>query len=127
MPNFDLFLRFLLPALLAEPVEPEKPKEEPKDEFENYPIGYLSDMYRVQADITAEHADAEWDPFSAKYIRENSDEIAKANKRKFDKAEEAIQNLLLAVGENPLQRECMVNALKDYCDHLSDLLDTKMK
>lgn len=124
MPNFDLFLYFLLPALLT---EPEKPKEEPKDEFENYPIGYLSDMYRVQVDITAEHADEEWDPFSVKYIRENSDEIVKANKRKFDKAEEAIQNLLLTVGENPVQRECMVNALKDYCDHLSDLFDTKMK
>lgn len=119
----DLFF-FLLPLLIVkhagQDVEPE-----PEDAFEDFPVGYLRDMYRVQADVTAEHYEDEFDPETGKLVRERAETVIDANERLFCKAEDAIGDLL-AAGQDPVQRQCIATALKDYCDHMSDLLNKKM-
>lgn len=97
-------------------------QEETKDDFENFPVGYLRDMYRVQADVTAEDYDFVSD---AKKVRDDAEKYIEANKENFEKAEEAIIDLLLVPGTNKVQRSCILTALKDYCDHLSDLIESK--
>lgn len=115
---------FLLPLLLAKQAEHDV-EPEPEDAFEDFPVGYLRDMYRVQADVTAERYEDELDPETGKLIRERAETVIDANERLFCKAEEAIGDLL-AAGQDPVQRQCIATALKDYCDHLSDLLNKKM-
>ena len=114
----DNLFFFLLPLLMAEQAK----QEETKDEFENFPVNYLSDMYRVQADVTAEGYDF---VFDAKKVRDDAEKYIEANKESFDKAEKAIIDLLLIPGTNKVQRSCILTALKDYCDHLSDLIESK--
>lgn len=109
---------FLIPLVMAEQFH----QEETKDDFENFPVGYLQDMYRVQADVTAEDYDFVSD---AKKVRDDAEKYIEANKKSFDKAEEAIIDLLLVPGTNKVQRSCILTALKDYCDHLSDLIESK--
>lgn len=119
----DLFF-FLLPLLIAKHAGQDT-KPEPEDAFENFPVGYLRDMYRVQADVTAEHFEDDCDPEMGNLIRERAETVIDANERLFCKAEDVIGDLL-AAGQDPVQRQCIATALKDYCDHLSDLLNKKM-
>lgn len=119
----DLFF-FLLPLLIAKHAG-QGAKPEPEDAFEDFPVGYLRDMYRVQADVTAEHYENEFDPDTGKLVRERAETVIDANERLFYKAEDAISDLL-AAGQDPVQRQCIATALKDYCDHMSDLLNKKM-
>lgn len=109
---------FLIPLVMSEQFH----QEETKDDFENFPVGYLRDMYRVQADVTAEDYDFVSD---AKKVRDDAEKYIEANKENFEKAEEAIIDLLLVPGTNKVQRSCILTALKDYCDHLSDLIESK--
>lgn len=117
----DLFF-LILPLLIAKRAGQESAQE---DDFENFPVGYLRDMYRVQADVTAERYEDEFDPETGNLIRERAENVIDANERLFHKAEYAIGDLL-AAGQDPVQRQCIATALKDYCDHLSDLLNKKM-
>lgn len=117
----DLFF-LILPLLIAKRAGQESAQE---DDFENFPVGYLRDMYRVQADVTAERYEDEFDPETGNLIRERAENVIDANERLFHKAEDAIGDLL-AAGQDPVQRQCIATALKDYCDHLSDLLNKKM-
>lgn len=119
----DLFF-LILPMLIAKHAGQDV-KPEPEDDFENFPVGYLRDMYRVQADVTAERYEDEFDPETGNLVRERAETVIDVNERLFHKAEDAIGDLL-AAGQDPVQRQCIATALKDYCDHMSDLLNKKM-
>lgn len=96
-----------------------KEDTEAKDEFEYFPIGYLSDMYFVQADATAENIP----PVDAFHKRNMAHIVVKNHEKDFMKAEQAIVGLFTAKG---VDRECMKVAIQDYCDHLCELIDSNL-
>lgn len=96
-----------------------KEDTEVKDEFEYFPIGYLSDMYFVQADATAENIP----PVDAFHKRNMAHIVVKNHEKDFAKAEQAIVSLFTAKG---VDRECMKVAIQDYCDHLCELIDSNL-
>ena len=96
-----------------------KEDTEVKDEFEYFPIGYLSDMYFVQADATAENIP----PVDAFHKRNMAHIVVKNHEKDFMKAEQAIVSLFTAKG---VDRECMKVAIQDYCDHLCELIDSNL-
>ena len=96
-----------------------KEDTEVKDEFEYFPIGYLSDMYFVQADVAAENIP----PVDAFHKRSMAHIVVKNHEKDVAKAEQAIVNLFITRG---VDRECMKVAIQDYCDHLCELIDSRL-
>lgn len=96
-----------------------KEDTEVKDEFEYFPIGYLSDMYFVQAGVAAENIP----PVDAFHKRNMAHIVVKNHEKDFMKAEQAIVGLFTSSG---VDRECMKVAIQDYCDHLCELIDSNL-
>jgi hypothetical protein len=93
---------------------PAESKEE--DEFDLFPLGYLSDMYFVQADVDAENCE----PVKAFHKRNMAHIVVENHEQEFLNVEQDILHLLTTRG---VDRECMKTAIKDYCDHLCELID----
>lgn len=102
---------------LAEAEEIEEDTPEEKDEFEFYPLGYLPEMYYVQVDCQADTDDST-DAFEK---RRAARRVTETCLNDFKSAEKAITRLLTIKG---VDRNLMRNAVKDYCDHLCDLIDS---
>lgn len=93
------------------------PAKQDEDDFDKFPLGYLSDMYFVQADVEAENDS----PADAFHKRNMAHVVVKNHEEDFLDAEQAIVHLLTMKG---VDRKCMKTALQDYCDHLCDFIDS---
>lgn len=117
-----LFLPLLLAKSMNESIERQseeavpEPADDKPDDIEFFPLTYLPEMYYVQTDVAGEELPA----VNRKLKLDQAKKCIEANRDKFENVEEAVAHLFLIPN---LDKQAMLVAIKDYCDHLTDLID----
>ena len=97
-------------------------KEEPapiEDDYENFPFGYLGNMYYVEEEKRLEEEEGD----AKKALMEANAEFIETDKPLFDAAENSITALLKPMKFGP--RRSMATAIKEYVNTLVDRLHSE--